>query len=85
MAFFLRKPYLYIIIGILLVVIIIFFSGIFGPEQFGLVLIVSPLSSSIQMGQNTPSLPSLKIQQFTSNSMNSVLFTLAQTCRTIME
>lgn len=53
MAFFLRKPYLYIIIGILLVVIIIFFSGIFSPEQFGLVLIVSPMSSSIQMGQNT--------------------------------
>ena len=50
---FLRKPYIYIIIGILLVVVIILFSGIFGPEQFGLVLIVSPMSSSIQIGQNT--------------------------------
>jgi hypothetical protein len=53
MAFLLRKPYIYLIIGILLVIVIIFFSGIFGPEQFGLVLIVSPISSSIQMGQNT--------------------------------
>ncbi len=50
---FLRKPYIYIIIGILLVVVVIFFSGIFDPEQFGLVLIVSPRSGSIQMGQNT--------------------------------
>lgn len=50
---FLRKPHIYIIIGILLVVVIIFFSGIFYPEQFGLILIVSPMSSSIQMGQNT--------------------------------
>jgi len=49
----LRKPYIYIIIGISLVVVIIFFSGIFNPEQFGLVLIVSPMSSSIQMGKNT--------------------------------
>jgi len=50
---FLRKPYIYIIIGIVLVVVIIFFFRIFNPEQFGLILIVSPMSSSIQMGQNT--------------------------------
>ena len=49
---FLRKKVIYFILGILLVVVIVFFSGIFNSEQFGLTLTVDPLSSSIQMGQN---------------------------------
>jgi hypothetical protein len=50
---FLRKPYLYLIIGILVVVVLFYFSGLLSPEQYNLLLMVSPISSSIQMGENT--------------------------------
>ena len=49
----LRKPYIYVIVAIIAIVLIIHFSGILSPKPSGLTIDASLESSSIKMGENT--------------------------------